>query len=388
LFHNFRVQSLTLLTVWTLIIFIALLRWMQITPASWGRLLYPTLPALAVLATWSLSQFRLPHLIPNTQYAGLLIITFFLFTLSLISPFRYIQRAYAKTPLITEAEILTESLTELNFVYDEKLRLIGYRVEQPAVQAGEWLPVTLYWQAVRPISKNYSSFVHLLDQNGQAIAQANTYPDGGKWPTSLLPPGQVLADTYYIFVPPDADKQAPMMTRLALGIFEFEDPQKAAKPAVNTKGNIVEPLVTGVPLHPHQWPDLNPSQTVDIDFGNQIRLIGFDSVNQNWESGSKIPLTLYWETLAPPGQNLNLFVHLVDPVSQHQVAGFDGPPVYPTIVWQQGNTIIDTRTLSLPADLRPGEYELSIGWYDLETLVRLPTANGDALTLLSVVVTE
>ena len=281
-----------------------------------------------------------------------------------------------------------ETLTPLNFVYDDALHLIGYRIERPTIQAGEWLPVTLYWQATRPLSKNYSGFVHLLDQNGQALAQANTYPDGGKWPTSMLPPGQVLADTYHILVPLEAEGQAPLLTRLAMGIFEFDDPARAAKPAVTLDGQMVEPLVEGVPLLPHQWPTLTLDQPLDIEFGGQIRLIGIDSIHETRSAGDQIPLTLYWETMTPPGQDLTLFIQLLDSDSQDQIAGFDAPPDYPTRLWQAGNTVIDTRTLTLPSDLPPGEYHLLIGWYDPITFARLPTEAGDAVQLLSLTIVD
>jgi hypothetical protein len=311
--------------------------------------------------------------------------------LSVVSPFRYIRAAYAKTPLIAEAD-LPQNINRLNFAFDGVLRLIGYRVEQSAVRPGEWLPVTLYWQAVRPIDENYSAFVHVLDQNGASIAQANTYPAGGNWPTSLLEPGLALPDTYHIFVPPDVD--APAATRLAMGIFEFEDPTRAAKPAVDAGGNVVEPIVEGIPLVPHRWPELDPAQPLLANFGDQIRLIGYDWIDKNKEiaPGATAPLTLYWETLQPPGQNLNLFIHLIDPAAHSQVAGFDAPPQYPTGYWQPGNTIVDSRTLAFPADLPSGSYELRIGWYNLDDFARLPLAGdngpGDALTLFAVEVAE
>jgi hypothetical protein len=84
---------------------------------------------------------------------------------------------------------------------------------------------------------------------------------------------------------------------------------------------------------------------------------------------------------------LNLFIHLVEPNSQTQMAGFDGPPAFPTTYWQDGYTITDARTLTLPPDLPPGEYQLLIGWYNLETLTRLNTPNGDALVLFTVSIT-
>jgi hypothetical protein len=384
---------LLLLGLWSVTIFIALLRWMQITPASWGRLLFPTLPALAVLTVWGLAQFsRLPFwrtpdrpLFPPLLGPALLLL--FLFGLALISPFRYLAAAYGKPPLIPEAALARVDFSPLDLTYAGGLRLLGYRVEKPAIRAGEWLPVTLYWQASRPIAENYSSFVHLLDQEGQAIGQANTYPAGGHWPTSMLPPGQVLAATYHIFVPPAAETKAPLLTRLAFGIFTFDDPARAAKVALNRQGEVVEPVVSGLPLLPHHWPELNPQIPYSADFAGQIRLIGYDWVNQSWEAGTQPALTLYWQTLAPPGRDLTLFIHLVDPRTKRQITGFDGPPSFPTSLWQAGNTFIEPRRLALPADLAPGDYQLIIGWYEPATLARLSTTDGDMLPLLTVTVT-
>ena len=73
----------------------------------------------------------------------------------------------------------------------------------------------------------------------------------------MLETGQVLKDTYYVPVSPDAD--APAVIRLAIGIFEFEDPARAAKAAVNASDEDVEPIVGAVPLLPHRWHTLRKS---------------------------------------------------------------------------------------------------------------------------------
>lgn len=394
--HNSSFLILSLLALWTIVVFAALLRWMQITPASWGRLLFPTLPALGILTAWGLAELGqfaagLRSRGPQSAVYGLLglllpaILAATLLCLSIIAPFRYIQAAYAKTPLVDESQLALDTLTQVDWIYADALRLIGYTIDRPAVKPGEWLPVTLYWQAVRPIEANYSAFVHVLNPAGESIAQANTYPDGGKWPTSMLTPGQVLRDTYYVFIPPDAE--APLATRLALGIFDFDDPARAAKPAVNRAGEAVEPIVDSVPLLPRRWPKLSPAHPAAINFGGQIRLIGYDWIhNPSIMPGTQVPITFYWETLLPPGQNLNLFIHLIDPVTQTQVAGFDGPPRFPTQYWQPGSTLIDARTLDIPADLPAGTYELRLGWYNLDDFARLPLLDGegDSLTLFAV----
>ncbi len=390
-----RVGILILLISWVLIIFIALLRWMQITPASWGRLLYPALPAIGILVVWGLAmvgqliaQIFIRHA-KIVAYSPLILPTLLvigLFTLSLISPFRYLQPAYAKTPLIAETAIPADGLQPLNLIYDDTLRLIGYHVGKSTVQTGEWLPVTLYWQLLRPTDKNYSAFVHLL-ANGTVIGQANSYPDGGKWPTSMLQTGQLLPDTHYIFISPETP--APAVIRLAMGIFEFTDPQRTAKIAVNKDNQTVEPIFGNIPLTPLHWPKLSPSHLLQANFADQIKLVGYDFPAQAIKKGEAVSLTLYWETLTPPTKNLNLFIHLIDNRTQSQVAGFDGPPNYPTAFWQTGNSLIDSRSLTMPADVPDGNYRLLIGWYDLNTFARLPLqSSGDTLSLLELGITN
>jgi len=52
---------------------------------------------------------------------------------------------------------------------------------------------------------------------------------------------------------------------------------------------------------------------------------------------------------------------------------------YPTDVWQPGDVVTQTLTLTLP-DL-PGRYRLVVGLYHAESGARLPLADGDSLTL-------
>jgi hypothetical protein len=199
----------------------------------------------------------------------------------------------------------------------------------------------------------------------------------------------VLKDTYYIPVSPNAE--APAILRLALGIFAFEDPQRTAKKVVNRKGETVEPIVGAIPLLPHQWPHLKPTYPLEANFANQIRLVGYDWPTASpLKAGDIIPLTFYWEALTPPGQNLTLFIHLLDATGA-QIAGFDAPPSFPTGFWQTQNTLIDAHSLALPTDLPAGDYKLVIGWYNPDTQTRLPligNENGDTLIVSVISIRE
>ncbi|RMF01129.1 MAG: hypothetical protein D6768_11300 [Chloroflexi bacterium] len=136
---------------------------------------------------------------------------------------------------------------------------------------------------------------------------------------------------------------------------------------------------------------MNPALPLAANFAGQILLTGYDSINESapLHPGDSLPLTFYWAAQSPPGRNLNLFIHLVEPATQTQVAGFDGPPPFPTQFWPAGAKIVDARTLKMPEDLPPGTYNLVIGWYNLEDFARLPLTganSGDSLLLHRVTV--
>ena len=55
--------------------------------------------------------------------------------------------------------------------------------------------LTLAWQAARPIDRDYSIFVHLLDAEGQLLGQVDGVPYAGLYPLTHWRPGQVVADS-------------------------------------------------------------------------------------------------------------------------------------------------------------------------------------------------
>jgi hypothetical protein len=78
-----------------------------------------------------------------------------------------------------------------------------------------------------------------------------------------------------------------------------------------------------------------------------------------------LPLVFYWQTLASVQQDYTTFVHLLDN-SGKIVAQIDLPPLSgtrPTSLWQVGETVRDEYPLTLPANLPPGAYRLSLGLY-------------------------
>jgi hypothetical protein len=74
------------------------------------------------------------------------------------------------------------------------IKLIGYRVEQSDV-VGVPPRVILCWQSIRPVSFDYTVFVHVTDARGDPFT-ADAQPRGGDYPTSVWQAGEQIEDSH------------------------------------------------------------------------------------------------------------------------------------------------------------------------------------------------
>lgn len=87
----------------------------------------------------------------------------------------------------------------LHATLGEQVELLGY----DTIDADDGLYVSLYWRALRRLSKDYAIFVHLRDADNRTIANADHQPYGGHAPTSRWPGGAVIKETIRLDLPPD-----------------------------------------------------------------------------------------------------------------------------------------------------------------------------------------
>jgi hypothetical protein len=160
-----------------------------------GRQLLPALGSLAILwvaGWWTLLPGRV-------RPVGLGLWLALLLGLAIWLPYRVVAQAFGPPPLLQEAELSPE-LPRLDWTYNDEMRLIGAEIGSALVRPGERVPVTLYWQALKPMQTNYSVFVHLIGRNYGIAGQFNTYPGLGLHPTRHLQPGQIVVDRYPVQV--------------------------------------------------------------------------------------------------------------------------------------------------------------------------------------------
>ncbi|MCS7286326.1 MAG: glycosyltransferase family 39 protein [Anaerolineae bacterium] len=123
---------------------------------------------------------------------------------------------------------------------DEMIRLLGYTLHGEPVRAGGTITVTLYWKAEKPVEFNYHVFVHALNEKGELIAQHDSPPRSGLYPTSVWSPKEIIVDSHPLTVPQDYEGKI----KLLVGLYSLETMERLK---VRSKEG-VELLDRAVPL--------------------------------------------------------------------------------------------------------------------------------------------
>jgi hypothetical protein len=195
--------GLLAIALWAVGSLASVLYWMYLMRGvNLGRLLYPALPAIALLMVLAPNQF-LPHRWQPLVTGAL---SLALLALAIACPFVYLRGNYALPPLLDEADVgpLTE---RLDADFQGQIRLLGYHVSQKETWPGDRLAITLYYEALVPFGIDYTVFVHFVvapegeTRRGDIVVQQDTFTGMGRYPTTMWQPGDRFADTFYLTVP-------------------------------------------------------------------------------------------------------------------------------------------------------------------------------------------
>lgn len=361
---------ITMLVIWPLVVFISLVRWTLITPATQGRLLFPAAFALVLLLAYGLSSLapqrweRIPLALSGTLMAGL----------AMWAPLAVIKPAYDPPQILSAQEVQIPNT--LNLRFEGQMELLGYQVETDTVQPGQDLAVTLYWSSVAPFAKKLSAFVQLVDASGEVIASRNKLLGGASFSTPYWPPGTVIAERYLVRVPRQALN--PSQVELKVGLYQPLDDgyrlqiQDAAGQAL---GDSVRLQMIAIRTNP-QGEINNP---LDYNLANEFQLLGYNLARDVYKPGDTIQVTLFWKASRPIPSNYTVFVQVID-VNNKVWGQLHSQPqggAAPTSSWQPGEVIRDSYSLTLSPDTPPGAYRLDLGAYPPETGTNLRVITGD-----------
>ena len=249
---------------------------------------------------------------------------------------------------------------EANF--GDGLALRGYRLDRPAAQPGQTVNLTLVWAGASPAQADKQVIVQLFDAAGQLWAEGSgplLAPDGpslveGHYRLDL--PGDTPRDDYQLWVSLDnlSHQAGPIAVR------QFDQPSVQIPASIN--------------------------------FGDLIVFGGADVTPLQGEGRRRvIEIKLLWQARQPVPQSYTTFVHAVDEAGNiwGQVDHIPSPGrnELPTNRWEPAEWIVDSFQLSLKPDAPVGKYTLLAGWYNAQTLERLPII-GEGETQTAVEITS
>ncbi|HLH74905.1 MAG TPA: phospholipid carrier-dependent glycosyltransferase [Chloroflexota bacterium] len=368
---------------WVAIIFGLFYAWQLKIPAPQGRLIFPALGSLGLL--WAvgldtaLSRLKaLPRqLVPGLLGSAALIA-------SIALPSTVIAPAYVPASVRLLAT-LPSSAHPTSLSFGDEVTLAGFRVSQTTIQPGDMLPIQLYWHTGAKSLHLLSQSIQLVDQQGHVISHLDQSlaPD---LPTVLWPADRLVQLNTSLKLP--ADISRPQLLHLDLNVYYVENRTIQYLP-VESPGRTAATLTTiRVPSVKRAWP-AGPLTQFAGPNGDTIDLLGWTLDSPTTSPGSKLAGKLILRSEHSPRVDYTVSVQLLR--SGKLVAQADAPPLggaYPTSAWLPGEVIVDPFSLNVPVDADTGPTELFVAFYDLKTMKRLTTLNGDAWHLTDVAIRE
>ena len=239
------------------------------------------------------------------------------------------------------------------------LSLLGFDLPRGEVNPGDTVEIALYWKAVRDVALDYVVLMELRDAQGSTLAQEESRPAYGTYPTTLWNKGMVVRDWHDVPVEPDAPAG---QYELHVGL--IRDGLPVGELALGTVSVSGRARSFEVPPMEHQLGWL---------LGDGVQLLGYD-MEKGARAGGSLRLTLYWQCVAEMTESYTVFTHLLD--SDNAIKGqrdrLPGVPEAPTTSWIEGEVVADPYEIAVDSEAPEGEYVVEIGMYDAATMKRLP----------------
>jgi len=246
------------------------------------------------------------------------------------------------------------------------LALVGYTLPPVQIDPGGAISLDVVWQATRPMTESYTSFLHLVDASGQGYAGDDHQAWDGLYPTTRWVEGEMVRMTYSLTLPANLP---PGLYTLRAGWYDPSLTRLRTEAGADSVPLAVVRVASAQPQPLAMMP-------LDASFISGVSLMGYSldigsadmRVTLGWRLGSEQFLDI----------DYTIFVHLRNAAGK-TVAQGDGPPAdghWPTSLWPPDVTIQDTHTIAIPDGLPPGIYRLVTGLYDRATGNRLPLEGG------------
>lgn len=207
---NIEQRWLIVLSLVQVILVAALLaRWMRMTVAPLGRLMYPAMiPLSLVMAVGCLNlRSQRQRSVISIGLTSLWAVVPITLAVTLISP------AYRPTQTLMDAQ---PGEVEMSFAENGQEKAVVRDLVWSEDQ--NWIFLQAYWETKVEFTFDYQIFVHVLDAQGNIISQRDTYPGLGNRPTTLWKAGEGFSDI--VVIPKPAGQ---VFVSFAIGLYRAHD---------------------------------------------------------------------------------------------------------------------------------------------------------------------
>lgn len=358
---------------------LVLFNYMLVSPAGPnGRFFFPALSAFALLIFYGLSQLVLivqATILDARKRAGkgetktkkevnaLNVLAggtaLGMVVLAVLVLFGYLAPAYARPPKLAQT---AEIPNPVDAHFDNLATLLGYDISTPTLRPGEALDVELFWEVNAQPPGDYLLFVHLMDEVQTMVAQRDTHPGLGSFPSSQWRPGDRFVEEIRLHIPETA--YAPGKSTLSVGLY---DPKAYRLAVFNDEGQLLGDTfeLTSIELLPLE--DKFPN-TQNQNFNGELRLVGYEFDKREAKVGQSIQVDLYWEALKSLEADYIVQVRLMDEDGKIWATD-DGRPDgenSPTNSWKEGEIIRDTHILRVEPGTPNGRYPVVVSMIDAD----------------------
>ena len=364
-------KVLSIAWTWIIISLALLAYWITIAQGSQGRLLFPAISALAVIAVFGIRYWA--GFLPRFGRIVLgVAMPLGLWCCSIYALVDLLPESYGLDSMASVVEAVPSEARPIGKVYGDGVELVAARLPDPDAFNNDEASVTLYFRTQKEQIQDLELFIHLLDPNNMQIGNVTTHPGWGVRPLTLWQPGVLYEDTYLIPIDSTAS-----LARLYVG---FIDPESTA---LESEGLL--PVAGGGPRIESRviWTYYERLEPLAVEYDSGISLKGVAlgqgevqlSTEQLLEVDGDRPMwvAMQWQDTVESDTDYATSLRLY-------MAEKEGNWVYQedTVLWKPENVppqpgasalTIDTLVrLVFPPDLPAGEYELRLVIYDVENL--------------------
>lgn len=341
-----------------------------------GRYRIPVVPALTVMAALAV------HQLVNTQklkaatipFAAAIVIAYIVFAVGNIFP----------RPRFLNTTALPEGYTATDLTFGDDIHLLGYRLEADTFYEDDWMIASLIWQVDETPDDDYSMFLHLIEDDGDRVGMKDLVIGTVSYPTTPMTQweaGSVFMEEVAINIG-DA-QQIPSSPTLWVGVYDEQTLRRL--PVSDASGSAFDNDAAALGefrvIREQVEPASIPVVETTVQFADAVALYGYTLEANMLGPGGSTNLTLFWDVAAPTPFQVSILIHFVDAQGQ-VVAQADGPPLQGLLnstLWRAGDRWDDLHSISLPADVPPGEYQLLVGMYNWQSGERLPIDSNTEL---------